>query len=166
MDIIFTGDNDVKERLSIAYLTAVAAHAGCELMEVKTQRDGVDVLIKPITGATHLMIRVQAKATSRLSRINGGALFSFQLDRYVYDLLRRPSVMPALLVVYDMPEDPEEWVVVTAEKTALRRAGFWKDLRGAPEVEADSAAVRISPSNIFDKSAIVDVLTRAESASW
>jgi hypothetical protein len=166
MKLIFTGDNDIKERLSIAYLTAVAAHAGCEVQEVKVDRDGVDLIIKPIKGATHLMIRVQAKATSGLSRIDNDSLLSFQLDRKTYDLLRGTSVMPALLVVYDMPTDPNAWLSVTSQESILRHAGFWKDLRGAPDVSTDSTAVHISLSNVFDKSAIIDLLTQAEAAIW
>jgi hypothetical protein len=46
--IITTVENDIKERLSIAYATAVAARAGCELTEVQVDRNAIDATIRAI----------------------------------------------------------------------------------------------------------------------
>jgi hypothetical protein len=46
---ITTLENDIKERLSIAYATAVAARAGCELTEVRVDRNGIDATVRAIS---------------------------------------------------------------------------------------------------------------------
>jgi hypothetical protein len=61
--VVTTTENDIKERLSIAYVTAVAARAGCQLSEVRVDRNRIDGTISPISGA-RVKIDVQLKATS------------------------------------------------------------------------------------------------------
>ena len=100
---ITTAENDVKERLSIAYVTAVAARAGCELMEVHVDRNGIDGTIRAIKG-TPVKIDLQLKATS--SPIVEGDHVSFDLDVATYNALRTTVVQaPQLLVLLILPDD-------------------------------------------------------------
>ncbi len=162
MDIVTTSDSDIQERLSCAYLTAVAARAGCQVLSLPVDRNGFDFWIAPIQGSNTARIAVQAKATTRLARIGTGGIISFQLDRRTYDLLRGNAICPMLLVVLDMPADRDSWLSVTEDGLLPRRAAFWKDMRGAPAITTDSVAVHISPENMFDHRAILKILEQSD----
>jgi hypothetical protein len=157
---ITTAPVDVQERLSLAYLTAVAAHAGCQVQEFKVDRNGVDATIKPIAGAA-MSMDVQMKSVTTNIRIDGGKALSFQLDTPTYDKLRRTDAQaPQLLVVLEMPKDRQEWLEVTPP-LVLRHAAYWRSLRGLPAVETASTAVHIPSTNLFDHKAIADILKQA-----
>jgi hypothetical protein len=157
---ITTTTTDTQERLSLAYLTAVAAQAGCQVQEFKVDRNGVDATIKPIAGAP-MSMDVQMKSVTTNIRIDGGKALSFQLDTPTYDKLRRIDAQaPQLLVVLEMPKDRQQWLEVTPP-LMLRHAAYWRSLRGLPAVDTASTAVHIPSTNLFDHNAIVDILKRA-----
>lgn len=164
MTVITTSLTDVQERLSLAYLTAVAAKAGCQVLETKVDRNGIDATIRPISGAI-VQIDVQMKSVSQDIRISGGEFLSFQLDRATYDKLRRQdNIAPQLLVVFEMPRDASNWLCLNENphmQTILQHAAYWTDLRGSNEISADSKAVHISTKDVFDHTAIQAILTRA-----
>ena len=60
---ISTSDNDIKERLSWAYLTAVAARAGCQITGFPVDKESVDATVRPVQGSSR-QIDLQLKATS------------------------------------------------------------------------------------------------------
>jgi Domain of unknown function (DUF4365) len=94
---ITTVANDIKERLSLAYVTAVAARAGCELIEVHVDRNGIDGTIRAIRG-TRVKIDVQLKATAVPTLDND--TIKFDLDVPEYNALRSTHIQsPQLLVV-------------------------------------------------------------------
>jgi hypothetical protein len=151
---------DMQERLSLAYLTAVAAYAGCQVLETKVDRNGIDATIKPIEGAP-IEMDVQMKSVTRDIRIHDGATLSFQLDTPTYDELRRTdATSPRLFVVFEMPKDRQAWFEVTPP-LVLRNAAYWCSLRGHPAVDTATTAVHIPSVNLFDHKAIVDILKRA-----
>lgn len=162
MPIITTDENDIKERLSYAYIAAVAARAGCQVMSVPVDRAGVDHVILPIKGRINLTIYIQAKATSKLERVGDGSEFSFNLDRPTYNKLRSLEDVPALLVVLDLPADADEWLKVSVDALVLRRAAYWLDLRGAPLIETESKNLHIPAANLFDYRAIINILETAD----
>lgn len=158
MSIITTDENDIKERLSYAYIAAVAARAGCQLMSLRVDRAGVDHIILPIKGRINLTIYVQAKATSGLRRIGDGGEFSFNLDRLTYDKLRVLEDVPALLVVLDLPGNPSDWLTVSVDAVILRRAAYWLNLSGADPIETKSKNLHIPADNLFDDRAIINIM--------
>ena len=165
MPVVTTKISDIKERLSYAFIAMVAARAGCQVLSLPVDRNGVDLWISPIAGSLSARIMIQLKATVRLARIDDGRALSFPLDRRTYDLLRRPATCPALLVVLDLPSESDAWLEVSSEAAIMRRTAYWVDMRGAPEVGTKSVAVRISPESLFDHHAILDLLERTDFAS-
>jgi hypothetical protein len=173
MSAITTEPADTQERLSLAYLTAVAARAGCQVLETKVDRNGIDATIKPIAGVT-ISIDIQMKSVSRDIRIEDGAILSFQLDRPTYDKLRRADVQsPQLLVVFEMPVDETLWLSVKSEErtTTLRHLAYWLDLRGKSEIDSASTSIHIPITNVFDHHLIASIIAEAhrqalEGRSW
>jgi hypothetical protein len=160
LSTITTTVTDIQERLSLAYLTAIAAQAGCQVQEFKVDRNGVDATIRPIAGAA-IAMDVQMKSVTTDIRIHGGNTLSFQLDTPTYNKLRRTDAQaPQLLVVLEMPKDRQEWLVVTPP-LVLRNAAYWYSLRGHPAVDTATTAVHIPSINLFDHKAIVTILKQA-----
>ncbi|MBF5094745.1 DUF4365 domain-containing protein [Azospirillum sp. INR13] len=164
MPVVTTKTCDIKERLSHAFVAMVAARAGCQVFTPEVDRNGVDLWISPVEGSLTARILIQLKATVRLARIDSGRALSFPLDRRTYDLIRRPASCPVLLVVMDLPDDPDDWLEVDSDAAVMRGTAYWVDMRGAPDVGTKSVAVRISPDSLFDHHAILDLLERADFA--
>jgi Domain of unknown function (DUF4365) len=157
---ITTAENDVKERLSIAYVTAVAARAGCELMEVHVDRNGVDGTIRAIKG-TPVKIDVQLKATSSPTVEADHVLFD--LDVATYNVLRTTVVQaPQLLVLLLLPDDSLQWLAGDELSLAFRKCAYWLNLYGEPETtNSTSIRVRLPRTQMFHPTALADLMQRA-----
>ncbi len=103
-----TTEADEKERLSPVYIHALAARAGFLTSEPKPDRDSVDLRIQA-GGAYRPAIDLQLRATSSLGAPRGGAL-PFLLSIKNYDELRIETQTPRLLVVLELPKDPDLWL--------------------------------------------------------
>lgn len=130
MPVITTPENDIKERLSIAFLTALAARAGCQIMEPKVDKNAIDAIVSPISG-TSAKLDVQLKATA-VPQYDATHLL-FDLPVHTYDKLRNENVQnPALLVVLVLPDDPAEWLGCSDAGVVLRKCAYWVNLAGQP----------------------------------
>lgn len=150
-----------KERLSIAYISAVAAKAGFDLLETRIDVDSVDGILKGAEGLRP-QIDFQAKATSR--DILRSDHLSYPLSKKNYDDLRAETVVPRLLVVFLMPSDDTQWLSLTEDELVLRNCAYWMSLRGRPSVDNESSVtVHLPRSQVFDESQLRVLMMRAES---
>jgi hypothetical protein len=157
---ITTTENDIKERLSLAYVTAVAARAGCEVREFHVQRNALDVTISAIAG-TLAKIDVQLKSTSN-DCIEDDYVF-FDLDVATYDKLRTTQIQSAqLLVVFVLPANNAEWLAMNEEALILKKSAYWQCFQGAQAVSnAVKLRVRLPRAQIFGPEALRDLMARA-----
>lgn len=96
-------------------------------------------------------LEVQLKCTERDVLREDGV--HFQLKRKNYDDLRDPDVMvPRILVVMLVPEDPSEWLNdVPEEEMCLRRCAWWMPLVGEDErLGVESPMVILPRQNLFN----------------
>jgi hypothetical protein len=158
---ITTTDNDIKERLSVAYVAAVAARVGCEVREFHVQRNGLDATISAIAGIK-AKIDVQLKATST-DCVKANHI-AFDLDVATYDELRSAHVQsPQLLVILVLPEDAAEWLALDEESLVLKRCAYWHNLQGQPAVSnRGTIRVYLPRSNIFAPEALRSLMERAD----
>ena len=126
--------NEQKQQLSVAYVHAVAAHAGYTCQVQVVDEDSVDVLIAA-TGYVHdravlrsPRLEVQLKATSSLRL--GAKHLVFPLKLKNYEDLRVTSLIPRLLLVLLLPENPAEWIEMSEECMISRRCAYWASLLG------------------------------------
>ena len=128
--VITTQPSDVKERLSIAYVTAVAARAGCQISKPEVDRQSIDATVRPVSGL-RVSIDLQLKATA-VDCIRGGSVF-FDLPIKNYDDLRDTHYTALhFLVVLVLDPDDGLWLTNDAEALLIRRCAYWCDLRGQP----------------------------------
>lgn len=141
--------NDQAERISMAYAHAVAARAGYTTATYSLDRHGIDLLIQ---AGGHMLpaLALQMKATINL-RQDDAETFLFRLPIRNYNLLRKPSQTPQLLVVLDLPRDEQQWLAITEDELVIRNRAYWKDLRGYGETShRERIPVGIPRANLFD----------------
>ena len=147
--VITTTTNDIKERLSIGYVTLVAARAGCQVLMIPVDRESCDIEIRPVAGA-QVRIDIQLKATAHL--VDEGDYVSFPLEIKNYNDLRSTEVGNLqLLIVVDLHDDENEWVLADIDSLIFKRCAFWHNLAGAPETNnVATKTVRIPKQQIFN----------------
>ena len=157
---------DRKEALSFCYVRAVAAGAGYTVAPGGyPDRDGIDLQIRG-GGTMYPALDLQMKATVTLGDAAEG-FFRFRLKRRNYDLLRGEAQTPRLLVVFDLPPDPDDWMTITPEELVLRRCAYWVKLRGCGSTRnTDTVTIRIPTRNQFDICALRRLMELSRSGGF
>lgn len=158
--------NQRREKLSRAYVAAVAARCGFKLGTWSQDDDGLDVTIGAagVLGGGTLAgpkLDVQLKCSSDGRRDRGDAVV-WQLRRVDYESLRAPACAPRVLVVLMLPGDEDHWVEHTPESLILRRCAYWRALRDAPVLDGDAESVRVEipKSSVFSPPALAQIMER------
>lgn len=148
MSVIGHDDNQEKERLSVAYLTAVAAQAGCQVGNWDIDKQSIDATVSPILGRP-VKIDIQLKATSQLTIKDGNITFPLSIKNY--DDLRATDLdVPKILIVFDIDALKPNRASFGAD-TVLRKCGYWTNLFGAKSSpNTTSVSIDIPISNRFD----------------
>lgn len=153
-------ENDRKERFSLAYISAVAAHAGF----LVTEPDGPDKV--SIDGwimsdeDRQPIVAFQAKATTR--NVGRGAEVGFPLPVKNYNDLRADVFGPRLLIVVFLPADEAEWLAHSEDELRMRHCGYWISLAGQPSTtNTRTVTVRIPRSQVFDTAQLRELMGRA-----
>lgn len=121
----------VEESLSRSYLRALAGRAGFITAEFDFDMAGIDMQVRAGLGARSRALDVQLKASVNLAPPRNGG-FRFRLNRRSYDILRSNGQHPAVLVVLDLPHNPDRWLEVSDDALLLRHRAYWASLAGAP----------------------------------
>jgi hypothetical protein len=159
---ITTSDNYIKERLSIAYVTAVAARAGCQIAKFDIDKQSIDAIVKPVSGAK-LQIDLQLKATGATDVLKDGEVVIDLPIKNYEDLSDPVSTVPHYLIVLALPADSAVWLSLSEDALLMKGCAYWHDLRGMPKSYNDtSQRVRFSRSQQFNPDALRDMMTKAK----
>lgn len=160
---------NIESELSYAYLHAVASRAGMACRESNRHEDnnGIDAHLTawlPFVDAatlTEVDLKVQLKATIA-QPADDGLSYSYRLkgaQRY-NDLRCETLTVARVLVVLFLPEDAAEWLTHAPEQLVLRRCAYWQSLRGAPEISADSAIIKLPKTQAFSPDSLIELARR------
>lgn len=158
-------ENEQKQQLSIAYVHVIASRAGYACQVKTPDLESVDVMISAsgrvhetsVCGSPRLEIQLKASSTLRLKADH----FSFPLPRKNYEDLRAKSMVPKVLVVLMLPEDPGEWLDVNEERMIVKRSAYWASLAGKPaRSNTTSVTVRLPRSQRFTVDQLQDMMKR------
>jgi hypothetical protein len=156
--------NDQQEALSRAYVAAVAARAGYVTALQDFDRDGVDIQIRA-GGAMNPSLDIQLKATINLG-IPSNGIFRYPLKRRNYDLLRKETCVPRILVVLDLPSDLKSQLIITPKALVLQRCAYWQSLLGQPETDnEESVTISISQQRRFDINGLAALMEMARTGN-
>jgi len=152
-----------KEQFSVAYCHAVAATAGLSIQGPSDpDDDSVDRTIGRSGGKGSQRspkLDVQLKATAQ--DVVRADHIAISISRKNYDDLRAPSVVPRILMVVVMPDDPAEWLAQSEEELCLRKCGYWVNLHGYDDTENPTRiTVHVPRANQFTVAALHHIMDR------
>lgn len=132
-------ENEQKQQLSVAYVHAVAARAGYACQATIVDDDSVDVTIAA-KGRVHEesvllspRLEVQLKASSQSILREKDVAFPLPVKNY--EELRCETMVPRLLIVFLLPDDPGDWLVLTEDQMITKRCAYWLSLLGSPDTK-------------------------------
>lgn len=153
-------ENEIKSELSFVYVHAVASRLGCSCQKSDRQTDnmGIDLTLRfkgefQSIGPCTIALDVQLKSTSRPIEHdnNRRGIIVDGLGKNVYDDFSDETRTPhAILVLFVLPDNPEEWLTHTDEQLLLRRCAYWVSLRGAGPCPGNTKRIFIPESQIFN----------------
>lgn len=160
---------NIESELSYAYLHAVASKAGMSCRDGNRHEDnnGIDAHLTAwlpfvdVTTLTEVDIKVQLKATI-VEPADDGLNYEYRLrgaNRY-NDLRVATTGIARILVVLFLPSNAAEWLSHEPDQLVLRRCAYWQSLRGAPEITADSAVVKLPKNQHFSPDGLTQLATR------
>lgn len=159
------GDTWRMEQFSRAYVTAVAAAAGCSTSMPDVDDDSVDLTLRKRTVNTPVRspkLDIQLKATYA-DCVNDTHL-AYPLSIKNYDELRADNyVVPRILVVVHMKPQIEDWLLHSEGNLALHRCGYWLSLKGKPQVaNTTSRTVHIPRTQLFSVEGLHEIFERLQ----
>ena len=152
-----------KEQFSHAYVKAVASVAGFSWYKPSVDDDSVDLGLAQAGGGGMVRsprLEMQLKCSAQATPSEGEFGFSIKLKNY--DDLRDTSVLvPRILVVVLVPNDPKEWLNHSETELAMRRCGYWLSLSGlSASVNETSQTVKMIRKQTFTAEAVRDMMER------
>ncbi|RBI74013.1 DUF4365 domain-containing protein [Roseovarius sp. TE539] len=152
-------ENDKKEQLSFVYASAVATACGYTFSTQNLDRDSTDITISS-RSSRRASIAFQLKCTS--SPDWDEDVLKYQLKAKNYNDLVAPRQTPLLLLVMELPPEPEDWLSISREQLVLKRCAWWVSIIGQPETDKGSKQVRIPRSNLFGIDAMQELIKKSE----
>ena len=156
--------------LSYAYLYAVCSKAGfsCKQGDRHDDADGIDAIITyrgeiSNTYLKNISLNVQLKATIKKPVEKEGYLSYFLQGVTRYDKLRtKDSPYYKVLVVLFLPENPDEWLYISADELIIKKAAYWINLYGQPAVNTTAGTtIYIPTTNILTPQALTNLVQMA-----
>jgi hypothetical protein len=148
------------ERFSLAYIAAVAASAGYELLESSVDLDSVDGMLRSATGARP---RIEFQAKGSTQSLLKADHIAYPLSRKNYDELRPATIIPRFLFVVLLPDDEMAWLSHSEDELALRHCGYWLSLRGFRQVDNEqSVTVHLPRAQQLTVDQLRRLMARAE----
>lgn len=156
---------DAMEQLQEAYVGAVASTAGCAVQPVGRDffKYDVEFMRRLDMSVEEVSVRAQLKATTALKFSKDGASFSYQFEnREAYDdLVMARSTQKRILLIMLVHHDQNRWTYAHPRALLLRHTCLWLYLEGQTS-SADRPTVSVPTANIFNATALTDMLNRIE----
>jgi hypothetical protein len=154
-----------QERFSDAFITAIAAMAHCSCAKPQPDEEGVDWVLGanlPGLKLRYPRIEVQLKSTGLRNLRTSATNITYDLEVKAYEKLICRTMIPRLLVVVTLPDDPALWLAQTVTDTALKHSAFFVNLLGSPATANTSTiAVDVPISNHLTPTSLLTLMTRA-----
>ncbi|WP_329176036.1 DUF4365 domain-containing protein [Streptomyces sp. NBC_01477] len=148
-----------QEQISLAYVSAVATHAGCTIAAWNVDKDGVDVTLK----RNHITVDLQMKCTHAATLLSDGQTYSFSLDAPTYNKLRDPYRSSAgFLGLVVVERDLDDWLVHSQQDLLMRCSGYWARVQDLPNPgNVDSKTLHLPKSQRIDSLGIDEMFDYA-----
>lgn len=162
-----------KESLSRAYITAIVGRSLNNLSWGAEYDYGVDGFIRKLTRRgsrvtqTGFGFDFQAKSTTNWTQEGNEIVSDLEANAY-NDLAARsaaPRGLPMLLVILCLDQDDSRWLTTDPDQMILRKCAYWHQITGTFTENENTQRIRIPTSNLFNCSAVTQLLTDVESGA-
>ena len=111
---------------------------------------------------TMFRLGIQAKASHNYTISDLESCIVYDLDVKNYNsLIMENRGIPAILVLYCMPSNDDEWLSVHNNCTTLKYCGYWMSLRGKPEsVNSTTQRIKIPKEQMFTDLTLTSIMER------
>ncbi|MCX8305113.1 MULTISPECIES: DUF4365 domain-containing protein [Enterobacter] len=153
------------EQFNIAYVHALASHAGFKISRCDVDDDSVDITIEG-TGFTDGKIRnpkidLQLKSTSNFDVKDGKISYALKKKNYM-DLIGDNVLSPRYLVLLQLPEDVSEWLLNSERGVSLHNCCYWCSLRDyEPTENTSSVTIKMPVTQVLTSSFLKDMMKAA-----
>lgn len=159
----------IQEKMSSAYISAVAARAGYICTPTGASDDyGVDYYLHQIAqrGKKYqpvgVPVTLQAKATTDSALKNGSLELDLDSDAYNKVVSANNEANPTAIVVFRMPIDDKIWLQQDEDCLRLSHCAYWDFLRGDPTENKRSQRIRIPQGQVFSVDCMSDLFRAAD----
>ena len=139
--------NMIQERLSWSYIESVIFRGGYDLSVPKVDR-GIDGTI--IDSRRRGLNRVDFQLKSTTEYVLQDTEIAYDLRVRNYNQLIIANDVPRVLILFIMPENPDEWLAQSLDELCLRKCAFWHSVMGYEHSSNTSGKrVFVPRSNVF-----------------
>lgn len=163
----------IKEDISISYISALCAYAGIAYEIVRHDDDSTDGTLRKRIILDHerkfdAELRIQLKCTSSSSQYTDhGDTLTYKLKVKNYNDLRLPSTTPIILGLLVLPEDESTWLSWNTEELLLKGCMYWAEFSGAPKTDcSDTITIRIDKKNVINTESLNQILEKIAREEW
>lgn len=159
--------NIQKEEFSYAYIYAVVSAAGysCQIASRSIDIGGIDIIISGTEQEYSLYpprLEVQVKSTSIDVMSDEFIRYPLKLKNY-NELRKQKTLVPKILIVVLIPDNPTKWVNQSETELCMRRCGYWMSLKGQTETQnTESVTVYLPRSQLFTVKALQGIMQQIE----
>ena len=154
-----------KEALGQAYVRAIVAKVGYNITTYENDF-GLDGTIKDVDmrdGRYHgngFSIEYQLKSSSAISFEDGYLIYDLESKNY-NDLAAWEGGTPAILILYVMPENEEDWVNFSVDGLVIKKCAWWCSLEGNPTTDNErTKRIRIPVSQVFSPDSLIQLMAK------
>ncbi len=163
-----------QEDLSLAYISAVAAKAGYNCGRPSGHDYGIDLEIGDVAQIGQRRVdlgyrlHIQAKASRNFIISDDDKCILYDLKIAAYNMLiLEDRGTPAILVLYCMPSDEDDWLSVYEEYTILKHCGYWISLRWMPaSTNKETQRIEIPKGQMFTDSSLKSLMDRIKGGGY
>ncbi|MCV7467127.1 DUF4365 domain-containing protein [Micrococcus luteus] len=150
------------EQFQKAYLRAVTAAAGCNVVEYDVD-EGVDALVTYQAGGfspgQKTLLDIQLKSTTKPLGVNSRVI-SVKLDKKRFDELSSTNVgVPKIVVIMSLPKSPQDWVKASPSNFLMHHCCYWVSIAGRTS-SAAKPTVSAPLSQVFDDRSLLNIMDK------
>lgn len=163
----------MKEDLSISYISALCAYAGIAYEIVRHDEDSTDGILRKrilLDGNKkfNAELRVQLKCTSSPSQYaDNGEILIYKLKAKNYNDLCLPSTTPIMLGLLILPENETQWIDWTDKELLIKGCMYWAEFsKEAESVNEGTVNVKINKKNVINAENLQKILELIAKEEW
>jgi hypothetical protein len=162
-------ESHIKERMSSAYISAVAARAGCTCTPTAGGEDyGVDFYLQKVGLVNNVYepisspVTLQSKATVTSIIVDDAVSYSIKGKAYNKIVRANASGIPTALVLFRLPLSYHDWLLQDQDVLRLHHCAYWSFIEGDIISDASAKAIKIPVTQMFGLDSIDALFSHAK----